>query len=207
VIGVVVADREEQVRLELREILAAEADIAVLGETGAGVDVPGLVRRQRPDVLLVDVRMRPPRELAPAVPVLVLTTFGNSGDVYDAMLGGAAGFLLRRARRAEVVAAVRTVASGEAVLFPAAVRDLVATQGRCAGTTTAVAFTERENAVLRSMARGLTDAEIARYLGLPAETVASDVACVRAGLGARDRTQAVVRAYETGVLDPRSPPD
>jgi DNA-binding NarL/FixJ family response regulator len=214
VIGVLVVDDEELVRTGLKAILDAEPDIEVLGEASDGAEVPGLVRRLEPDVVLMDVRM-------PAVDgivatrhlvssggprVLVLTTFGNDGCVYDALRAGATGFLLKRARPAEIVQAVRTVAEGESLLFPAAVRDLVATRGRGGGDALRGAgLTEREGEVLRWMARGLSNAEIARELVVGIETVKTHVGNVLAKVGARDRTQAVVAAYESGYIDPRRP--
>jgi DNA-binding NarL/FixJ family response regulator len=218
VIGLLLVDDEELVRAGLRAVLEAEPDIEVRGEGADGADVPGLVRTHRPDVVLMDVRMaeidgiaatrllvstmdRPPR-------VLVLTTFGNDGHVYDALQAGAAGFLLKRARPVEIVRAVRTVAAGESLLFPAAVRDLVATRGRCGGDALRGAgLTEREGEVLRWVARGLSNAEIAREMVLGVETVETHVGTVLAKVGARDRTQAVVRAYESGFIDPHRPVD
>jgi DNA-binding NarL/FixJ family response regulator len=218
VIGVLLVDDEELVRTGLRAILEAEPDIRVLGEAADGSEVPGLVGRLNPDVVLMDVRMpdvdgiattrhlttaltRPPR-------VLVLTTFGNDGYVYDALLAGATGFLLKRARPAEIVRAVRTVAAGDSLLFPAAVRDLVATRGRRrADAVAAFNLTDREGQVLRWMARGLSNAEIARELVVGVETVKTHVGNVLAKLGARDRTQAVVAAYESGFIDPDRPDD
>jgi DNA-binding NarL/FixJ family response regulator len=218
VIGVLLVDDEELVRTGLRAILDAEPDMAVLGEAGDGSEVPGLVRRLRPDVVLMDVRMpdvdgiATTRHLTTALAdpprVLVLTTFGNDGHVYDALRAGATGFLLKRARPAEIVRAVRTVACGESLLFPAAVRDLVATRGRPGGDALRGAgLTEREGEVLRLVARGLSNAEIARELVVGVETVKTHVGNVLAKLGARDRTQAVVAAYESGYIDPNRPTD
>lgn len=215
-IGVLLVDDEELVRAGLRAILAVEPDVEVLGEAADGAEVAGLVRRLRPDVVLMDVRMpdvdgitatrqlltlpEPPR-------VLVLTTFGNDGYVYDALLAGATGFLLKRARPGEIVAAVRTVAAGESLLFPTAVRDLVAARGRRGGDALRAArLTEREAEVLRQMARGRSNAEIACDLYLGVETVKTHVGNVLGKLGVRDRTQAVVAAYESGFIDPGRPP-
>ncbi|WP_218604532.1 response regulator transcription factor [Pseudonocardia abyssalis] len=218
VIGVVLVDDEELVRAGLRAILDAEPDIEVRGEGADGSEVPGLVRRHRPDVVLMDVRMpdvdglAATRHLVSTMPepprVLVLTTFGNDGYVYDALAAGATGFLLKRARPVEIVQAVRTVAAGESLLFPVAVRDLVATRGRCGGDALRGAgLTDREGEVLRWVARGLSNAEIARELVLGVETVKTHVGNVLAKLDARDRTQAVVRAYESGFIDPFRPAD
>jgi DNA-binding NarL/FixJ family response regulator len=217
-IKLLLVDDEELVRTGLRAILGAEPDITVVGEASDGADVPGLVRRFVPDVVLMDVRMQAvdgiaaTRHLVTTLPnpprVLVLTTFGNDGHVYDALQAGATGFLLKRARPAEIVQAVRTVAGGDSLLFPAAVRDLVATRGRMGGDALRSAgLTEREGEVLRWVARGLSNAEIARELMVGVETVKTHVGNVLAKLGARDRTQAVVAAYESGFIDPRRPVD
>jgi DNA-binding NarL/FixJ family response regulator len=218
VIRVLLVDDDELVRAGLRVILGVEPDIDVVGEAGDGAEVPGLVRSLTPDVVLMDVRMpavdgisatrhlvrtftEPPR-------VLVLTTFGNDGHVYDALQAGATGFLLKRARPAEITQAVRTVAAGDSLLFPAAVRDLMAVQGRAAGDALAEAgLTEREGEVLRAVARGLTNSEIARELVVGVETIKTHVGNILAKLGARDRTQAVIAAYESGFIDPRRPPE
>ncbi|WP_433558856.1 response regulator [Pseudonocardia xinjiangensis] len=217
-IRLLLVDDEDLVRTGLRAILDAEPDITVVGEAADGAEVPGLVGGLAPDVVLMDVRMfavdgiAAPRHLVTSLPqpprVLVLTTFGNDGDVYDALQAGAAGFLLKRARPAEIVQAVRIVARGESLLFPAAVRDLVATRGRAGGDALrGVGLTEREGEVLRWMARGLSNAEIARELAVGVETVQVQVGALLAKLGARDRTQAVVAAYESGFIDPRRPVD
>lgn len=217
-IRLLLVDDEELVRTGLRAILDAEPDITVVGEASDGAEVPGLVRRLAPDVVLMDVRMSAvdgitaTRHLVTSLPqpprVLVLTTFGNDGHVYDALRAGATGFLLKRARPAEIVQAVRVVACGESLLFPAAVRDLVATRGRTGGDRLSGAgLTEREGEVLRFLARGLSNAEIARELMVGVETVKTHVGNLLAKLGARDRTQAVVAAYESGFIDPRRPVD
>ncbi|TCK24977.1 response regulator transcription factor [Pseudonocardia endophytica] len=213
--GILIVDDEELVRTGLRAVLDAQPDLHVLGEASDGAEVPGLVARLHPDVVLMDVRMpavdgiTATRDLlrrADPPRVLVLTTFGNDGHVYDALRAGAAGFLLKRTRPAEIVQAVRTVATGESLLFPAAVRELLAGFGPVDGDRLAgVGLTERESGVLRLMARGLSNAEIAAELVVGVETVKTHVGNVLAKLGARDRTQAVVRAYESGFIDPRSP--
>ena len=214
-IGLLLVDDEELVRTGLRAILDAEPDLTVLGEAADGAEVPGLVRRWAPDVVLMDVRMgavdgiTATRHLTATVgapQVLMLTTFGNDGYVYDALRAGATGFLLKRARPAEIVQAVRTVAEGESLLFPAAVRDLVATHGQRGGDELRGAgLTDREAEVLRGMARGLSNAELARELVVGVQTVKTHVGNVLGKLGVRDRTQAVVAAYESGFIDPRRP--
>ncbi len=213
-ISVLLVDDEELVRTGLRAILDAQADLEVVGEAADGAEVLPLVRRLRPEVVLMDVRMpaidgiqatrllldsmdEPPR-------VLVITTFENDDYVYEALRAGASGFLLKRARPAEVVEAVRVVARGESLLFPAALRRLVATHaGRSDERALAAArLTEREAEVLRLMAAGLSNSEIAERLVLGVETVKTHVGNVLTKLDARDRTQAVIAAYESGFVAP-----
>ncbi|WP_433798795.1 response regulator transcription factor [Actinomycetospora sp. CA-084318] len=204
-------DDDELVRAGLRMILEAEPDLEVVAETGDGVDVTSLARRFAVDVVIMDVRM--PRvdgltatrhlvqSLADPPRVLVLTTFGQEEAVYEALRAGAAGFLVKRARPAEIVAAVRTVALGDTLLFPEAVRDL-ARRRAPAARPALPALTDRETEVLRHLARGATNAEIAAALVVGTETVKTHVAAVLGKLGARDRTQAVVLAYESGFVVP-----
>lgn len=213
-IGVLLVDDEELVRTGLRAILDAQPDLEVVGEAADGAEVMPLVRRLRPDVVLMDVRMpaidgiqatrqligtmkEPPR-------VLVITTFENDDYVYEALRAGASGFLLKRARPAEVVEAVRVVAHGESLLFPAALRRLVAGRAgrRDEQALAAARLTERESEVLRLMAAGLSNTEIAERLVVGVETVKTHVGNVLAKLDARDRTQAVIAAYESGFVTP-----
>jgi DNA-binding NarL/FixJ family response regulator len=175
-----------------------------------------VVRAVRPDVVLMDVRMpevdgirateqilatmeEPPR-------IVVVTTFENDSYVYDALCAGAAGFLLKRAAAHELVQAVRLVARSDSLLFPSAVRSLAAAYGRsrpAAAPRWAARLTEREGEVLRLMATGLTNAEIAGRMGVGPATTKTHVAAVLAKIGARDRTQAVIAAYESGFVSPR----
>jgi DNA-binding NarL/FixJ family response regulator len=215
-IRVVLADDERMVRTALRVILDAEPDLEVIGEASTGAEAVSVVRELRPDVVLMDVRMPeidgirateqilatldgPPR-------IVVVTTFENDSYVYDALRAGAAGFLLKRAAAEELVQAVRLVARSDSLLFPAAVRSLAAEYGRsrpAAPPPWAARLTEREAEVLRLMATGLTNAEIAGRMGVGPATAKTHVASVLAKTGTRDRTQAVIAAYESGFISPR----
>ncbi|AXB41982.1 response regulator [Amycolatopsis albispora] len=214
-IGVLLVDDEQLIRAGLRAIIDSEPELTVVGEAGDGAEVPGLVAKLRPDVVLMDVRMpavdgiratghlmstmdNPPK-------VVVVTTFENDDYVYEALRAGASGFLLKRARPEEIVSAVRTVSAGDSLLFPAAIRRLAAThadagagQDRLAGA----GLTERESEVLRLVAKGLSNVEIAGELFLGVQTVKTHVGNLLAKLGARDRTQAVIKAYESGFIKP-----
>jgi DNA-binding NarL/FixJ family response regulator len=217
-VTVLLVDDEPLVRAGLRAVLEAQPDIEVVGEAADGAAVIPLVRQLRPDVVAMDVRMplldgieatrAVLRTVSDPPKILVVTTFENDEYVYEALRAGADGFLLKRARPAEIVHAVRLVAEGESLLFPASVRQLAAEYGDGAGNAAAravmerAALTEREAEVLRLMARGLSNAEIAARLIVGAETVKSHVSAVLAKLGARDRTQAVIAAYESGFVAP-----
>ncbi|WP_369381199.1 response regulator [Streptomyces sp. cg36] len=213
-VTVLLVDDEPLVRAGLRAVLEAQPDIEVVGEAADGAAVIPLVRQLRPDVVAMDVRMplldgiEATRAVLRTVPeppkILVVTTFENDEYVYEALRAGADGFLLKRARPAEIVHAVRLVAEGESLLFPAAVRSLAAEYGNkdARAALDRAALTEREAAVLRLMARGLSNAEIAARLIVGTETVKTHVSAVLAKLGARDRTQAVIAAYESGFVTP-----
>ncbi|WP_019630942.1 response regulator transcription factor [Actinomadura atramentaria] len=212
-VTVLLADDERLIRAGLAAIIGAEPDLAVAGEAGDGVEVVEAAARLRPDVVLMDVRMprldgltATRRVLAAPDPpkVIVVTTFENDEYVYDALKAGASGFLLKRARPEEILHAVRMVAGGDTLLFPAAIRALAAAHGPDAGPGADwhARLTEREADVLRLVARGRSNAEIAADLFVSPQTVKTHVGNLLAKLGARDRTQAVILAYETGFVTP-----
>lgn len=208
---VLLVDDEPLVRQGLRLILESEPDLVVVGEGGSGAEAVTLARALGPDVLCMDVRMPDvdgirATELVLRLPhpprVLVVTTFSSDDFVLAALRAGAAGFVLKRASAGELVAAVRAVASGASLLYPDAVRQLALAAYRPSPPTYAgPALTPRESEVLALVARGLTNAEVAARLVLGTETVRTHVASVLRKLGARDRTQAVVLAYEAGLVD------
>ncbi|WP_406108607.1 response regulator transcription factor [Streptomyces sp. NBC_01003] len=211
---VLLVDDEPLVRAGLRAVLSAQPDIEVVGEAADGAAVIPLVRQLRPDVVAMDVRMplldgieatrAVLRSMSEPPKILVITTFENDEYVYGALRAGADGFLLKRSRPAEIVNAVRLVAEGDSLLFPAAVRRLAAEYGNTSAREAMdrAALTEREADVLRLMTRGLSNSEIAGHLVVGTETVKSHVSAVLAKLGARDRTQAVIAAYESGFVSP-----
>ncbi|WP_405800192.1 response regulator [Streptomyces sp. NBC_01506] len=216
-ITVVIADDERMVRTALRVILEAEPDMTVVGEASTGAEAVSVVRARRPDIVLMDVRMpeidgiRATEQIlgspgpGPVPRVVVVTTFENDSYVYDALRAGASGFLLKRVAAEDLVRAVRLVARSDSLLYPAAVRGLAAeyTRRHPPAPRWASRLTEREADVLRLMATGLTNAEIAGRLGVGPATAKSHVAAVLAKTGARDRTQAVIAAYESGFISPR----
>ncbi|MFG3055320.1 response regulator [Kitasatospora sp. NPDC048239] len=212
-VTLVIADDDEVTRSGLRTLLAAQPGIAVVGEAADGVEAVEQALRLRPDVVLMDVRM--PRrngidatrqllaESADPPRVVVITTFENDDYVTAALSAGASGFVLKRRPVREIAEAVRVVAAGEAILFPAALRRMVA--ARPLGSAQALpqaALTGREEEVLRLMATGLSNPEIAGSLVVSLETVKTHVGNVLTKLGAQNRTHAVVIAYESGLVVP-----
>jgi len=216
-VRVLLADDEALVRAGLRMILEAEPDIEVVGEATDGVDALTMCRELRPDVALVDIRMprldgiQAARRIS-ADPdlhtaVVMLTTFDADEHVVEALRAGATGFLLKSMPRDQLVTAVRSAMSGDSLLAPSLLRRLLDDFIARAGTTATPApgveqLTPREEEVLRLMARGLSNAEIAGRLVLGEGTVKTHVARVLAKLGVRDRVQAVVVAYESGLVRP-----
>ncbi|PAU48516.1 DNA-binding response regulator [Streptomyces albireticuli] len=211
-----IADDDEVTRSGLRVLLAAQPGIEVVGEAVDGVEALEQARRLRPDVVLMDVRMprcngiEATRQLlggpaGPAGPpkVVVITTFENDDYVTAALGAGASGFVLKRLPVQRIAEAVRVVAAGEAILFPAALRRMVAARPlESAEALPRAALTGREEEVLRLMATGLSNPEIAASLTVSLETVKTHVGNVLTKLGAQNRTHAVVIAYESGLVVP-----
>jgi DNA-binding NarL/FixJ family response regulator len=217
-ITVLVADDQPVVRAGFETILAAQDDIDVVGEASDGLEAVQHATRLRPDVVLMDVRMpnldgiEATRRIAgPGVAdplrVLILTTFDLDDYVYEALRAGASGFLLKDVNRHDLVAAVRTVAAGEALLAPTVTRRLIEEFARRPAPDRAPSpaldtLTGREREVLELVARGRSNAEIASELYVGEATVKSHVGHVLMKLGLRDRVQAVIYAYEVGVVVP-----
>jgi DNA-binding NarL/FixJ family response regulator len=212
VIRILLADDQALVRGGFRMILEAEPDIQVVGEAADGSEVVERALETRPDLVLMDVRMsaldgiEATRRLLAALPatrVLILTTFDLDEYVVDAFRAGASGFLLKTAPPQQLVAAVRTVQEGDALLAPVSTRRLIEQVARPVTAPPALEqLTAREQDVLRLLARGLTNAEIAGELVVEPSTIKSHVASVLSKLNLRDRVHAVVFAYESGLVQP-----
>jgi DNA-binding NarL/FixJ family response regulator len=214
---VLIADDDDLMRAGLVELLGADPQIQVIGQAATGREAVEQARRLAPDVVLMDVRMPDldgigaTRELARSVPgarVLILTTFEQDDYVFGALRAGASGFLLKRARPEELIAAVRTIAAGEALLSPSVTRrviDRIAQQPtpELANQAKLDGLTLREREVLACIARGLSNREIAAALAVEESTVRTHVKRILMKLDLRDRVQAVIFAYETGVNAPQ----
>jgi DNA-binding NarL/FixJ family response regulator len=215
---VVLADDQALVRGGFRMILDARPDIEVVGEAGNGAEAVEIVERLRPDVVLMDVRMpevdgieATRRIVASGSParVIVLTTYDVDDSVFAALRAGASGFMLKDVRPAELVEAIRVVAQGDALLAPSVTRRLLdrfadSLPGPAAPMPDLAELTERETEVLRLVALALSNAEIAERLVVTEATVKTHVSSILRKLGLRDRVQAVVLAYDIGLVRPRS---
>jgi len=213
-VRVLLADDQALVRAGFRMILDAEEDIEVVGEAKDGAEAVRAARALRPDVVLMDIRMpnldgleatrQVMAERAGEVRVLILTTFDLNEYVYEALRSGASGFLLKDAPAESLIAGIRVVADGEALLAPSITRRLIEEFARGGGPAAPPPgldeLTPRELEVLRLLARGLSNAEIARELWLGEATVKTHLSRVLAKLRLRDRVQAVVLAYECGLV-------
>jgi DNA-binding NarL/FixJ family response regulator len=220
VIRVLVADDQTLVRAGFRVLVESAPDLEVVGEAGDGVEAVELARRELPDVVLMDIRMpvmdglEATRRIvaldrAEGIRVLVLTTFDLDEYVYEALQAGASGFLLKDTPPADLLAAIRVVAAGDALLAPGVTRRLIAEFARrpepsAVAPAALAALTDREREVLALVARGLSNAEIAELLVVSGATAKTHVSRVLAKLGARDRAQLVMLAYETGLVTPGS---
>jgi DNA-binding NarL/FixJ family response regulator len=215
-VRVLVADDQAMVRAGFRRLLEAESDIDVVGEAADGREAVELAGRLRPNVALLDIRMpnmdgiEATRRIADAqTRVVILTTFDLDEYVYDALRAGACGFLLKDALPDQMIAAVHAAAGGDALIAPSITRRLLAEFARRPepkdATDQLSALTEREHDVLLRLGRGMSNAEIAGELFLGEATIKTHVGNVLAKLGLRDRVQAVVFAYETGLVRPGEP--
>jgi DNA-binding NarL/FixJ family response regulator len=212
VIRIVVADDHEVVRSGYAALLDTQSDFAVAGTAVDGAEAVRLCLEHRPDVVLMDVRMpgmdgiEATRRIAGGPKVLILTTFDLDEYVYDALRAGASGFLLKDVTAERLFDAVRVIASGEALLAPTVTRRLIGEFARLRPQPRVHVFaslTPRETEVLRLVAEGLSNPEIAARLVVTEETVKTHVSRMLGKLGLRDRTQAVVAAYESGLVVPR----
>jgi len=214
---VVIADDQPMMRAGFKAVLEATGNIHVVAEAANGEEAVAAAREHDPDVVLMDIRMpgmdgiEATRRMPSRQRVLILTTFGLDEYIIDALRAGASGFLLKDAPTQEVVQAVRSVAAGDAVLAPAVTRQLLDQVARrlpaaVVHTPDALArLTDREQQVLRMLAAGLSNAEICEALVLSEATVKTHVSNLLGKLGLRDRVQAVIYAYETGLIAPGEP--
>ncbi len=211
---VLVVDDQALVRTGFRMILDAEDDIDVVGEAGDGLEAVDAARRLRPDVVLMDIRMpnldglEATRRLAGETKIVILTTFDLDEYVYEALRAGASGFLLKDVPPEQLIDGIRAVASGDALLAPSVTRRVIEEFVRRPPDTARTPppeleeLTGREHEVLKLIARGLSNAEIAKELYVSETTVKTHVARILQKLDLRDRVQAVVFAYESGVVQP-----
>ncbi|NYF59741.1 response regulator [Micromonospora purpureochromogenes] len=214
-IRVLIADDDHLMRAGLAELLSYDAGITIVGHASTGREAVAQVKALAPDVVLMDIRMPDMDGIAataaitdatPAVKVLVLTTFEQDDYVFGALRAGASGFLLKRTRPEELLAAVHTVAEGEALLSPSITRRVIDHLARQPAPRTSAAglaqLTPREREVLQLVARGLANREIAAALVVEESTIRTHVKRILAKLGLRDRVQAVIYAYDNGLIAP-----
>jgi DNA-binding NarL/FixJ family response regulator len=216
VIGVLLVDDQMMIRAGLRMVLESESDIAVVAEASNGAEAVRVGKRERPDVVLMDVRMpemdgieatRRLLEAAPETKVIVVTTFDIDDYVYGALRAGASGFLLKDAPPDDLIAAIRVVAGGDALIAPSVTKRLIAEFAERREEQPVQGLddlTDRETEVLALIARGMSNAEIAQELYVSETTVKTHVSHILTKLNLRDRVQAVVAAYEAGLVTPGS---
>jgi len=221
VLRVLIADDDEMMRAGLRTALSSDDTIDVVAEAADGREAVRLAGALQPDVVLMDVRMpgmdgiAATREIAAALPlsrVLILTTFEDDDYVFGALRAGASGFLLKRTRPEQLIAAVHTIAAGESLLSPSVTRTVIRQMARSPQPDVAAnrrlrELTPREREVLRLVARGLSNAEIAAKLVVEGSTVKTHMKRILAKLELRDRVQAVILGYETGLVGRDRPGD
>ncbi|MFI6477190.1 response regulator [Nonomuraea sp. NPDC050663] len=206
-IRVVVADDQALLRGSFRALVESEPDLAVVGEAATGFEAVEVTLRERPDVVLMDVRMprmdgiEATRRIAGVAKVLIVTMFDLDAHVYDGLRAGASGFLLKDTPPADLLTGIRTVAAGESLLAPTVTRRLIEeyVRGRSPGVSLE-GVTEREREVLLLVARGLANSEIAAHLHLSLATVKTHIGRLLSKLRARDRAQLVIAAYESGLV-------
>ena len=210
-IKVAVADDQALVRTGFRMIVQSQLDMQVVGEATDGREAVDLIRRERPDVVLMDIRMpnldgiAATKQVSDTTKVVILTTFELDEYVFDALAAGASAFLLKAAPPEDLIRAIRVVAQGDALLAPSVTKKLIEEFAKRPERTInkskeLEALTDREREVMGEVARGLTNAEIAQSLHVSETTVKTHVAHLLDKLGLRDRVQAVILAYESGLV-------
>jgi DNA-binding NarL/FixJ family response regulator len=217
-VRVLIVDDDDLMRAGLKSVLASDESILVVDEIGDGRQAVESTREHRPDVVLMDIRMpgldgiaatRDVLGASPAVKVVMLTTFEDDDYIFGALNAGASGFLLKRTRPEELIAAIHTIAAGDSLLSPSVTRRVIDRMSReppveIASNRRLDSLTPREREVLELVARGLSNGEIASALFVEESTVKSHVKRILMKLGLRDRVQAVILAYESGVIRPGS---
>ncbi len=218
---VLIADDDDLMRAGLAELLSIDSHIDIVGEAATGRQAVDRARTLGPDVVLMDVRMpdldgiaatRELARIAPAVKVLILTTFEQDDYIFSSLRAGASGFLLKRTRPEELIAAVHTIAAGDSLLSPSITRRVIDRMAQqptpnLADQTKLTHLTAREREVLALLARGLSNREIAASLAVEESTIRTHVKRILAKLVLRDRIQAVIYTYENGLIQPASGPD